>query len=96
MATLFFTVFSGAAEVASGDPIQEDSIAIGGSSAAGAGINGTGKKRRRVRLFADADCFATWGVNPVASSTDGRPLAAGVAEYFEIEAGHQIAVITRV
>ena len=49
-----------------------------------------------MRLFADADCFATWGVSPVASSTDGRPLAAGVAEYFEIEAGHQIAVITRV
>ncbi len=97
MATLFFTVFSGAVEVAVGDPIQEGSVAIGGTSAASAALTGTGKKRRRVRLFADADCYATWGENPVAKNdgTDGRPLAASVAEYFDIEAGHKIAVIER-
>ncbi|KKK94739.1 hypothetical protein LCGC14_2679860, partial [marine sediment metagenome] len=27
--------------------------------------------------------------------TDGRPLEAGSAEYFDIEAGHKIAVIER-
>ena len=98
MATLFFTVFAGAAEVAMGDPIQEDSVAIGGSSTASAVLAGTGKKRRRVRLFADIDCYATWGENPVAKNdgTDGRPLAASVAEYFDIEVGHQIAAIERI
>lgn len=98
MATLFFAVFSGAAEVAMGDPIQEDSVAIGGASTVSSAITGTGRKRRRVRIFADVNCFATWGESPVAKNdgTDGRPLEASVVEYFDIEAGHQIAVIERV
>ncbi len=97
MATLFFTVFSGAAEVASGDPIQENVISIGGASAQSAVITGSGRKRHRVRVFADTNCFATWGISPVAKSdgTDGRPLEAGSAEYFDIEAGHKIATIER-
>ena len=98
MATLFFAVFAGAAEVAMGDPLQEDSVAIGGASDVTVAIIGTDRKRRRVRIFADADCFATWGETPVAKNdgTDGRPLAANVAEYFDIESGHQIAVIEKV
>ncbi len=98
MSTLFFAVFAGAAEVARGDPLQEGSVDIGGASTASVALTGTGRKRRRVRLFADVDCFATWGESPVAKNdgTDGRPLAASVAEYFDIEVGHQIAVIDRV
>ncbi len=97
MATLFFAVYSGAVEVASGDPIQEDKVDIGVASAQSAVINGTSRKRRRVRVFADADCFVTWGENPtaLADGTDGRPLSAGSAEYFDIEAGHKIATIER-
>lgn len=97
MATLFFTVFSGAVEVAAGDPIQEGKITIGAGSLQSAVIVGTGRKRHRVRIFADTNCFATWGESPTAKDdgTDGRPLEAGSAEYFDIEAGHKIAVIER-
>ncbi len=97
MATLFFCVFSGAVEVAAGDPIQEGIVTIGGASAQSVAIVGTGRKRQRVRVLADADCFATWGENPTAKNdgTDGRPLVAGSAEYFDIEAGHKIATIER-
>ena len=97
MATLFFAVFEGAAEVATGDPIQEGVVSIGGASAPSAVIVGSGRKRRRVRLFADAICFVTWGENPVAKSdgTEGRPIGAEGGEYFDIEAGHKLAVIER-
>ena len=97
MATLFFTVFSGAVEVAAGDPIQEDKVAIEAGSTPSVALVGTNRKRHRVRVFADTNCFATWGENPVAKDdgTDGRPLEAGSAEYFDIEAGHKIATIVR-
>ena len=97
MATLFFTVFLGAVEVAAGDPVQEDKVTIGVASAQTVVITRTGRKRLRVRVFADTNCFATWGENPTAKDdgTDGRPLEAGSAEYFDIEAGHKIAVIER-
>lgn len=97
MATLFFTVFAGAVEVAAGDPIQENVINIAGVSAQSAVIVGADRKRHRVRVFADTNCFATWGLTPTAKDdgTDGRPLEAGSAEYFDIEAGHKIAVIER-
>ncbi len=97
MATLFFTVFLGAVEVAAGDPVQENIITIGSGSLQSAVITGTDRKRQRVRVFADTNCFATWGLSPTAKDdgTDGRPLEAGSAEYFDIEAGHKIAVIER-
>ena len=97
MATLYFAVFSGAVEVASGDPIQEAVVNIGVASAQSAAITGTNRKRQRVRIFADTDCFATWDANPtaLANGLDGRPLSAGSAEYFDIEAGHKIATIER-
>ena len=97
MTTLFFAVFLGAAEVAAGDPVQESTVDIGVASAQSAAITGTDRKRHRVRVFADINCFATWGENPTAlnDGTSGRPLEAGSAEYFDIEAGHKIAVIER-
>jgi len=66
MATLYFCVFEGAAEVATGDPIQEGVVTVQGSSTQSAVITGTGKKRRRVRVFTDTNCFVTWGENPTA------------------------------
>jgi len=97
MATLFVCVFEGAAEVATGDPIQEITVNIGVASVQSASIIGTGRRRRRVRLFADANCFVTWGSNPTAQNdgSDGRPLQAGSAEYFDIESGHLLATIER-
>lgn len=97
MATLFICVFEGAAEVAMGDPIQEIIVTIGAVSAQSAEISGSSRRRRRARVLADAKCFVTWGANPTAKDdgTDGRPLATEAAEYFDIEAGHRIAVIER-
>lgn len=100
MATLFICVWAAAAEVARGDPIQEMSVAIGVASAQSAALEAhpnPGPHRRRVRLFADVDCFVTWEDDPTALSdgTDGRPLQAGSAEYFDIQTGHRVAAIER-
>jgi len=97
MATLYFCVFESVGATALGDPLQEGSIAIGGASAQSIAINGSGRKRRLVRCYADTDCFLTWGANPTAvnDGSDGRPLGADNPEYFNIEAEHLLAVIAR-
>ncbi len=97
MATLFIAVWRDAAEVALGDPLQEIAVAIGAASAQSAAITGKDRQRNRIRLFADADCFVTWGTDPTAltDGTAGRPLGAGNPEYFDIEAGQKVAVIQR-
>ena len=97
MATLFFRVWESAAEVALGQPIQEDVVNIAASSTQSSVISGTGKKRRRVRLFADSNCFVTWGENPTAQNdgSDGMPMGSENPEYVDIESGHKIAVISR-
>mgnify|MGYP000639799283 CR=1 FL=1 len=97
MATLFICVFEGAASVATGDPIQEEGVNIGATSTQSNAISGSGKKRRRVRLYADADCFVTWDSDPTATTdgTSGRPMGADNPEYWDIESGYKIAVIQR-
>lgn len=95
MATLFIAVWEHAGEVALGDPIQETTITITGTSAQSAAITGSGNKRKRVRLFTDTNCFVTWNADPTASATDGRPMGAENHEYFDIQSEHKIAVITR-
>lgn len=97
MATLYIAVFEHAEMTALGEPLEESTVTISGTSAQSAVIPGTGRKRKKVRLFADSDCFVTWGENPVAvtDGSDGRPMGAENPEYFDIEAGHKIAVIQR-
>lgn len=97
MADLFFCVFEAAGAVALGDPIQESKVSITGSSLQSAAIVGENRKRRRVRIHPDADCFVTWGANPEAQTdgSNGRPMPSGGTEYFDIEAGHKIAVIEK-
>lgn len=95
MSTLFITVWDVAAEVAQGDPIQEMTITISGTSAQSTAITADSRRRKRVRLFTDTDCFVTWGSDPTAASGSSRPMGAENPEYFDIEAGHKIAVITR-
>lgn len=98
MATLFIGVWEDAEEVALGDPLQEFSINIAAmSTQSSVTITGSGKKRRRARLFADANCFVTWGEDPTAKNdgSDGRPMGSENPEYHDIEAGHKIAVIER-
>ena len=102
MTILFITVFEGANATALGDPIQEEKVAIGAGSLKSAVITATGASatnvRRVVRLYAIADCFVTWGADPTAvtDGTDGRAIGADSPEYFDIQAGHFVAVITRV
>lgn len=97
MATLQFTVFETAAEVALGDPIQENIITISGTSAQGAVIAAEDGKRRRVRVAVDTNCWVLWSENPTAlvNGTAGRMMFAGDREYFDIQSGHRIAVIER-
>lgn len=94
MATLSLHVWSDAKEVALGEVLQSMTVNIGGASAQSAAVTGTARRHRRVRFFADADCYVTWGDNPTADST-GLPLGAENPEYFDIEAGQKIAVIER-
>ncbi len=101
MASLFITVFEVAGATALGDPIQEEKVAIGAGSLTSTAITGlvaTAVKRRTVRLYADVDCFVTWGAAPTATTdgTSGRALGADNPEYFHINAGDLIAVIQRV
>ena len=93
MATLWITVFEHAGEVALGDPIQELTVTFT-SSTQSAAITGTLRKRKRVRIFSDADCNVSWGANPTASGTT-IPMGAENPEYFDIEAGYLIAAVTR-
>lgn len=95
--TLFFCVFEGANEVALGDPIQEDTVDFSGGEAKSSVILGDKRKRRRVRVMADDDCFVTWGADPTAvnDGSEGRPLGAENPEYFDVESGHKFSVIAR-
>ncbi len=95
MAILWIHVFEAAAEVALGDPIQELKVTYSVSSvSAGSAITGSNRLRRRVRLFSDGDCHVTWSASPTADTND-IPMNAEVVEYFDIEAGHTVAVIQR-
>ena len=95
MPVLYFATWDSAAEVALGQPTEEDSINISATATESNPLAGTGKKRKRVRIFADSDCFVTWGENPTASSSNGRPMGAENPEYFDIQSGHKISVIER-
>lgn len=95
MADVFATVWEHAETVALGNPLGYLTAVIDGSESGV--VPGTGKKRRRVRLFAQEDCWVNWGETglTVTNNTDAIPLAASVAEYFDIEAGYVIKAVTR-
>ncbi len=97
MATLFITAFRQASQTALGDPTQEEVVDIGVASTNSNPITGA-RAFRTVRLYADADCFVTWGTNPTATidGSSGRAVGADNPEYWNIAVGHIIAVIQRV
>ena len=70
MALLFISVWGGAGEVAMGDVLQEEVVAVGGGSLQSNIITGSGV-RQRVRLYSDTDCFVTWGNNPTGPDLHG-------------------------
>lgn len=96
MATLTITVWGDASQTLIGEPLQEMTVAIGaGPLASGVITGGVNKAMRRVRLFADADCYVTWGENPTAAAGN-IPMGAENPEVFGIQSGHKISVIERV
>jgi hypothetical protein len=98
MATLQYTVWPDAKQVALGDVINENVITIGGASAQGGLIDSAASTgaHRYVRVAADADCWVTWGSDPTAvADTGGRMVFSGQPEYWYMEAGFKIACITR-
>jgi hypothetical protein len=95
MAAVYMTVWEDAAEVALGDALQYTQATIGGANSAA--ITGTGKKRRRVRIYAEAACWVKTGANPTATgATDSMPVGADNPEYLDIEASHVLTAIVRV
>ena len=98
MSSLFVAVFDDAAEVALGKPTQEFIVDISGTSAASAVISGIDNRHKRVRLWADIDCFVTWDVGTPTAINDGsggRPLGAKNPEYFAVQVGQKLAVIAK-
>ena len=97
MADLFISVYRVAGSTAFGSPQQEEKVAIGAGSLTSSAITGA-RGRRIVRLYADADCFVTWGSSPTAltDGTEGRPMGADNPEYWNMPVGTIIAVINRV
>lgn len=98
MANLQITVFEAATETLKGPVLQEELIAITGSSVQSNPIVGSDRRPRSVRFSADGDCWVNWGddVTALNDGTGGRMLGADNPEIFTIDAGHVIAVIERV
>lgn len=85
------TLYNGQAlAVAKFPPITEQTVAIGASSTQSSAFN---THTRMIRVNTDAICSIAIGENPTATANTSR-LAAGATEYFEVEPGHKIAVIT--
>lgn len=95
MATLYVNVWEHAGEVALGDTIQNTTVTYTTPAVQSAIIVGSGKKRKRVRLFSDGDCYVKFGEDPTATTTDSIPMGAENPEYFDVESGHKISVIQR-
>ena len=98
MASLQYTVWRTASEVANGEVMNEGVVTIGVASAQSSVMHADyGNRGCRVRLMADADCWVTWGEDPTAlnDGTEGRMLGAENPEYFAILANEKIAVIQR-
>lgn len=94
MASVFITVWDSAREVALGDPIQYAQAVIDSTNSNA--ISGSGKKRKRCRIYATADCWVKWGSSPTATGVaDSVPFGPDNPEYIDIEAGHIVTAITR-
>ena len=76
-------------QIASMPPLAEQTVAIGGSSAASSAFNAS---TRFVCLTPKADCHIQIGAAPTAT-TSLLPLTAGQVYYFGVTPGHKVAVI---
>jgi hypothetical protein len=99
MATVYVTEFTSVISLggkggsaAFQPPCAEQTVAIGGGSTQS---NAFGTNTNLVRIHADAICSIEIGSNPTATTVTAR-FAANQTEYFGVQSGHKIAVITNV
>lgn len=103
MATLQYTAFFSAAEVANGPALNQNVITIGAVAATSpTSINPNASPKNqgmRVRIAVDADCWVLWGSNPTALGNGLGGVMMGptvsAVEYFDIPADQYISVIER-
>ena len=75
------------------EPAQvEQVVGISGSPSQSAAFASSTKL---VRVCVDSTCSILFGVNPTASTSQKR-LAANQTEYFSVNAGHKLSVISNV
>lgn len=70
--------------------IATQTVAIGAGSVQSSAFN---TNTRFIRLHTDAICSVKFGANPTATANDAR-LAANQTEFFGVNAGDKVAVIT--
>ena len=97
MATLYLSEFANMAGVGSRfvnaapmAPLAEQTLSIGGSSTRSNAFSST---TQIIRVAADQACSISIGASPTATATKAR-LPANVPEYFAVQPGHMLAVIT--
>lgn len=98
MATLYVTEFKTialyfngiAAQMAQTPEVTTQTVSIGGSTAQSSAFNANTSV---IRVHTDAICSILIGSNPTATAGKGR-MAANQTEYFGVNPGDKIAVIT--
>jgi hypothetical protein len=71
-------------------PLAEQTVTIGASSTQS---NAFHQHTRYIRVHTDAIMSFAIGPNPAATVNNAR-MAANATEYFEVQPGHKIAVVT--
>lgn len=83
--------FQVTAQAPKGPALAEQKLAISGSSGQSAAFN---RYTRLIRVHTDVVCsISVGGPNPSATTNSGR-MGANQTEYFSVDAGDKIAVIT--
>jgi len=95
MATLYVEELAtmglyGAAQIAARPGVAAQTVAIGGSSTQSSAFNA---QTKFIRVHTDAICSIAIGSNPTATTSNCR-LAADQTEYFGVQPGDKIAVIS--
>jgi hypothetical protein len=99
MATLYITEYeripvgAGGSIAMGAEPAQAyQTVAIGGATQPSAAF---GPTTQYIRVHCDAICSVAFGTNPTATAVLTR-LAANQTEYFHVQPGHKLAVISNV
>lgn len=96
MATLYVEEFAqlgfggGSAPVASQPSHAQQTVAIGGTTAQSTAFS---SRTYFVRLHTDAICSVRFGTSPTATTSTTR-MAANTTEYFKVQPGDKVAVIS--